>query len=165
MSWGKTTICTITHTHTQTYTYTHTQTHTHAHAHTRTTCVCVCAHLTRWNHLHFGVGVVGITQKKLWAAGSPLSERWNKVRVFEESLRRTEVWACGPPLKRQWNRVWAFGPHWVDSESRWNAFFTFPRSWLWKPLCSLSYTILSGPTRLILLHPLDLNTIHCVTTP
>jgi len=55
-------------------------------------CVCVCVwkcsscvpHLTRWNNLHFGVGVVGITQKKVWAAGSPLSERWNKVRAFEE---------------------------------------------------------------------------------
>jgi len=33
-------------------------------------------------------GLWGITQKKVWAAGSPLSERWNKVRAFEESLRR-----------------------------------------------------------------------------
>ena len=27
-------------------------------------------------------------QKKVWAAGSPLSEWWNKVWAFEESLRR-----------------------------------------------------------------------------
>ena len=32
-------------------------------------------HLTRRNHLHFGVDVVGMTQKKVWATGSPLSER------------------------------------------------------------------------------------------
>jgi len=45
-------------------------------------------------------GLWGITQKKVWAAGSPLSERWNKVRAFEESLRRrcglqAAHWASG----------------------------------------------------------------------
>ena len=46
----------------------------------------------------------GITQKKVWAAGSPLSERWNKVRAFEESLR-DKVWAASSPLSLsgQWS--------------------------------------------------------------
>jgi len=39
-------------------------------------------------------GLWGITQKKAWAAGSPLSERWNKVRAFEESLRRCGLQAA-----------------------------------------------------------------------
>jgi len=33
-------------------------------------------------------GLWGIIQKKVWVAGSPLSERWNKVQAFEESLKR-----------------------------------------------------------------------------
>jgi len=90
---------------------------------------CACGgchpHLTRWNHLHFGVGVVGITQKKVWAAGSPLSERWNKARAFEESLRRR----CGPMAHRSKDSEIECGPsaptEWTV-KSRWNTFFTFP---------------------------------------
>jgi len=78
----------------------------------------------RWNHPHFGVGVVGITQKKVWAAGSPLSERWNKVRGLW-GITQKKVWAYGQLLKRQWNRVWAFCPHWVDSEIKMKYIFHF----------------------------------------
>jgi len=78
----------------------------------------------RWNHPHFGVGVVGITQKKVWAAGSPLSERWNKVRAFEESLRRR----CGPTANCSKDSEIECGPsaptEWTV-KSRWNTFFTF----------------------------------------
>ena len=123
-------------------------------------------HLTRWNHIHFGVGVVGITQKKVWAAGSPLNERWNRVRAFEESLRRR----CGPTAHRSKDSEIECGPsahtEWTV-KSRWNTLYPcfFEVLWLWKLLCSLSDTILSGSTRLILLHPPHLNTTHCVTTP
>jgi len=82
-------------------------------------------HLTRWNHLHFGVGVVGITQKKVWAAGSPLSEQWNKVRAFEESLRKS----CGPTAHRSKDSEIECGtsaPTEWTVKSRWNTFFTFP---------------------------------------
>jgi len=79
---------------------------------------------TRWNHFHFGVGVVGITQKKVWAAGSPLSERWNKVQAFEESLRRR----CGPTAHRSKDSEIECGPsaptEWTV-KSWWNTFFTF----------------------------------------
>jgi len=41
-----------------------------------------------WENGEIRCGLWGITQKKVWAAGSPLSERWNKVRAFDQSLRR-----------------------------------------------------------------------------
>jgi len=43
-------------------------------------------------------------QKKVWAAGSPLSELWNKVWAFEESLRRR----CGLQAA-----------HWASVDSDW----------------------------------------------
>ena len=59
------------------------------------------------------------------AAGSPLSERWNKVRAFEESLRRR----CGPTAHRSKDSEIECGPsapnEWTV-KSRWNTFFTFP---------------------------------------
>jgi len=66
-----------------------------------------------------------MTQKKVRAAGSPVSERRNKVRAFEESLR----WRCGPTAHRSKDSEIEFGPsaptEWTV-RSRSNTFFTFP---------------------------------------
>jgi len=85
-------------------------------------CMCQRPHLTRWNHCHSRVGVVGITAVKVRACGPSLSETVKRVRAFGPSLQ----WKCGPAALhsvKQWKECGPSALHYSESEIRWNNFF------------------------------------------